>query len=159
MPALTAHVDFYRTFCQLAGVEIPADIQPLEGRTLLPLLKDPKAPWEDRQLFVHQGRWEKGADPNTGKFRNFAVRTARWRWVNRRELYDISVDPFEATNVADQHPDVIARLSQAYDAWWAETLPLMVNEQAPYTKEQPQAVRYEKQLRERGIPKWEPLPF
>ena len=152
--ALTAHIDLYRTFCDLAGVEIPADIQKIDGRTMLPLLEDAEAEWPDRNLFTHQGRWKKGSDPNESKFKNCAVRTARWRWVNGQELYDISQDPYESTDVADQHPDVIAKLRQAYDAWWDETVPLMVNEDASFAPAQPQAVRYEKQKAERGIPEW-----
>ncbi|MEE3220175.1 MAG: hypothetical protein VX257_07920 [Planctomycetota bacterium] len=38
----------------------------------------------------------------------------------------------------------------------AATLPLMVNEDAPYAKRQPAAVRYEKQLNNRGISDWVP---
>lgn len=159
IPSLTAHVDFFETFCTLAGAEIPSDIQERDGRTLLPLLEDPKAEWEDRALFVHVGRWEKGADPSSSKFKNCAVRTQRWRFVNNKELYDISADPYESTNVAADHPVVITRLRATYDRWWEETLPLMVNENAPYAAEQPQAVRYEKQLAEKGIPDWQPLPF
>ena len=70
-------------------------------------------------------------------------------------MYDIQNDPYEAKNVADQHPDVIAELRDAYDKWWVETVPMMVNEDAPYAPEQPQAVRYEKQKAERGIPDWD----
>ncbi len=154
--ALTAHIDLYKTFCELAGAEIPGGIQKIDGRTMLPLLEDAKADWPDRHLFVHQGRWAKGADPNESKFKNCAVRTQRWRWVNNQELYDISADPYEATNVADQHPDVIAKLRKEYDRWWQETVPLMVNEDAPYAPQQPQAVRYEKQKAQRGIPDWNP---
>ncbi len=154
--ALTAHIDLFQTFCQLAGAEIPDDIQDIDGSTLLPLLDNPKADWPDRHLFVHKGRWEKGSDPNDSKFRDCAVRSQRWRFVNNAELYDISVDPYEKQNVAAQHPDVVAALRKSYDAWWTETLPLMVNEDAPYSTYQPQAVRYEQQLKEQGIPKWEP---
>lgn len=154
IPALTAHIDLYKTFTSLAGVKIPDGIQKIDGRNLLPLLQNPKAQWNDRELFVHQGRWQKGDDPNKSKFRNCAVRTTRWRFVNNRELYDISNDPYEKVNVIDQHPDVVARLRKAYDKWWEETLPLMVNENASYAPEQPQKVRYEKQLAERGIPDW-----
>jgi arylsulfatase len=50
----------------------------------------------------------------------------------------------------------VAKLRKAYDKWWAETVPLMVNEDNPYTPDQPQTVRYEKQLAERGIPDWVP---
>jgi len=156
IPELTAHIDLFKTFCELAGASIPNDIQKIDGRSLLPLLEDPSAPWPDRKLFVHQGRWEKGTDPNQAKFRNCAVRSQRWRFVNNKELYDISADPYETKDVAADHPEVVAEMRDAYDAWWAETLPLMVNEDAPYAPEHPQDVRYEKQLKERGIPNWSP---
>lgn len=154
IPALTAHIDLYKTFCDLAGVEIPSDVQQIDGRSMLPLLDDPQAEWKDRELFVHQGRWEKGADPNLSKFKNCAVRTQRWRFVNNKELYDIANDPFEKSDVSADHPEVIAELRSAYDKWWEETLPLMVNEDAENSPVQPQAVRYEKQLAEKGIPMW-----
>ncbi len=156
IPALTAHIDLYKTFCALAGVTIPGDVQAIDGRSLIPLLEDPQATWEDRELFVHKGRWEKGDDPNGSKFADCAVRTQRWRFVNNKELYDISADPYEALDVAADHPDVIAELRKAYDQWWADTLPLMVNEDAPYAERQPQEVRYEKQMAEKGIPVWQP---
>ncbi len=154
--ALTAHIDLYKTFCDLAAVEIPAGIQQIDGRSLLPLLENPQAAWDDRHLFVHQGRWAKGADPNGSKFKNCAVRTQRWRLVNNQELYDIVSDPYEKVNVFDDHPQVVAELRSAYDKWWTDTVPLMVNEDAPYAPQQPQAVRYEKQQADRGIPDWTP---
>ena len=156
IPALTAHVDMFDTFCQLAGAEIPNDIQNRDGRTLLPLLENPKAAWADRNVFVHKGRWEKGADPNDSKYNGCGVRSQRWRLVNNSELFDIAADPLEDKDVAAEHPGVVAELQKAYDKWWEETLPLMVNEDAPYSETHPQEVRYEKQLKERGIPDWVP---
>jgi len=155
VPALTAHIDLFQTFCQLADVSIPANIQEIDGRSLLPLLENPKAAWPDRELFVHVGRWEKGADPNKSQYKNCAVRSQRWRLVNNQLLYDIKVDPYEKKDVAAAHPKIVQRLSKAYDSWWTKTVPLMVNEKAPYATEHPQDVRYEKQLKERGIPKWQ----
>ena len=154
VPALTAHIDLYRTFCDLAGAAIPAGIQSIDGRSLVPLLENPKAAWPDRNLFVHQGRWAKGADPNQSKYKQCAIRTARWRLVNNSVLYDIANDPYEDHDVASDHPEVVAKLRKAYDAWWEETVPLMVNEDAAYATEHPQVVRYEKQLKRRGIPVW-----
>jgi arylsulfatase len=154
--ALTAHIDLFKTFCELAGAQIPDEIQEIDGRSLLPLLEDPQADWPDRQLFVHVGRWEKGVEPDKHKFDNCAVRTQRWRFVNNIELYDIADDPYESTSVAAEHPDVVQTLRDSFEAWWAETRPLMVNEDAPYAPQQPQAVRYETQLRQRGIPDWVP---
>jgi len=56
--------------------------------------------------------------------------------------------------VIDQHPEVVEKLRKAYDTWWAEMVPLMVNEDCPLVKEHPQEIRYAKQLEERGVPDW-----
>jgi arylsulfatase len=37
-------------------------------------------------------------------------------------------------------------MREAYDQWWTEVRPLMVNETAPLTPERPFWVEYEKQL-------------
>jgi arylsulfatase len=153
--ALVAHIDLYKTFCELAGVKRPSKMQELDGRSLLPLLKDPKAKWPDRELFVHCGRWNTG-EREAFKFEKCAVRTDRWRFVNNAELYDISSDPGETKEVAASYPEVVDQLRKSYDKWWASTLPLMINEGLPKLKEQPLAVRYEKQLKERSIPDWAP---
>jgi arylsulfatase A-like enzyme len=154
--ALTAHIDLFKTFCELAGADIPNNIQKIDGRSMLPLLEDPKADWPGRELFVHVGRWKKGVDPNKSKFKKCAVRTQRWRFINNKQLYDIANDPYESTNVIDKHPEVVEKLRKAYDKWWVQTVPLMVNEDRTYTGRHPQEVRYEKQLKERGIPDWQP---
>ncbi|MDA0350032.1 MAG: arylsulfatase [Verrucomicrobia bacterium] len=156
--ALTAHIDLYKTFSELAGAKIPTGIQQIDGLSMLPLLEDASAPWEDRHVFVHQGRWNKGEDPNLSKFKNCAVRSQRWRFVNNAELYDIVNDPYEKVDVAVDHPEVIAELRKAYDTWWVETLPFMVNEDAPYSPVHPQVERYNKQLKEKGVPEWKPSP-
>ena len=156
IPALTGHIDLFDTFCDLAKVDVPNNIQPRDGKSLLPLLQNSNYAWPDRNLFFHVGRWEKGEDPNLSKHKRCAIRTERWRLVNNSELYDIQNDPYESNNVADQHPDVIAKLRKSYDQWWSTTVPLMVNEDVPLAKQQPQTVRYEKQKSERGIPDWNP---
>lgn len=153
--ALTAHIDLFKTFCDLAGANIPKGIQKIDGRSLLPLLDDPKAKWADRELFTHCGRWPKGEEPTLSKDKRFAVRTQRWRLVED-ELYDIENDPYEAKDVAADYPEVVQRLKASYDQWWKETRPMMVNEDLPYSPTHPQVVRYEKQLKERGIPDWTP---
>ena len=151
---LVAHIDFFKTMTALAGAKVPSGIQALDGRSMLPLLEDARADWADRNLFIHTGRWPKGEDPEGWKFKNCAVRSQQWRFVNNNELYDIVNDSFEKVDVAAEHPAVVAKLRKAYDAWWAETRPLMVNEDRPFTPEQPQAVRYYQQLEARGIPDW-----
>ncbi|MDF1814334.1 MAG: arylsulfatase [Verrucomicrobiales bacterium] len=154
---LTAHLDLYPTFCELAGVTLPDDMQPLDGRSLLPLLQNPDAEWAERELFVHCGRWPAG-ERDDFKFKKCAVRTGKWRFVNNKELYDIENDPSETNDVAGRHPEVISRLRKSYDQWWDETEPLLVNENLPRVspEDQPFTLRYIKQLADKGIPDWAP---
>ena len=154
--ALTAHIDLYKTFCDLAGANLPEKMQDIDGRSLLPLLEDPKAKWVDRELFVHRGRWKAGEREE--KKYACAVRTARWRFVNNKQLYDIANDPGETTDVADSHPEVVDRLRTSFDKWWESVLPLMVNEGLPEIeqKDKPLALRYYRQQEEKGIPEWSP---
>lgn len=160
IPALTAHIDMFPTFCELTGTKIPADIQQRDGRSLLPLLEDPAASdWDDRYLIAHQGRWAKGSEPDDSRYRNYGVRSARFRMVNNKELYDIANDPFETRNVIEAHPEVAQKMQNVFDQWWKTTRPLMVNEDTPNSPEQPQTVRYNQQLKATGIPDWKPLPL
>jgi arylsulfatase A-like enzyme len=154
--ALTAHIDIFPTFAALAGAKIAEEARPRRGRSLVPLLENPSAPWDDRYLFTHVGRWEKGADPNASKHTGQAVRNERFRLVNDRELYDIDADPGETANIIERHPDVVAAMRKAYDAWWDELGPLLVNESVPLAPERPYFVLYEKQRASDGIPEWQP---
>ena len=155
--ALTAHIDLYRTFCELADVTLSAKMQELDGRSLLPLLKDPEADWPARELFVNCGRWNAG-QMSKFKYTKCAVRTDRWRLVNNEALHDISTDPFETTDVAEANPEVVSNLRESYDKWWKSVLPLMVNEGLPKVspENQPLSIRYYKQQKEKGIPEWAP---
>jgi arylsulfatase len=79
--------------------------------------------------------------------------------VNNEVLFDISKDPGENVNVIEKYEEVAKTMRAAYDKWWAETRPLMVNEDVPYAAERPFFVLYEKQLQTEGIPQWEPPEF
>jgi arylsulfatase len=142
---LTAHIDLFATFAQLAGAKIPDNLQ-LDGRSLLPLLQDPNAPWPDRYFFTHVGRWPKGEDPDKWKFRGCSVRNARYSLVNNRELYDLQNDPGQSQNVIDQHPDAVAALRAAYEKWWTEVRPCMENENAVGPEVNPFKALYWKQF-------------
>ena len=157
---LTAHLDLYPTFCELAGVALPDGVQELDGRSLLPLLEDPEAEWADRELFFHCGRWNEG-ERDAAIHEKCAVRTEEWRLVNDTELYRVIDDPSETKDVAADHPEVVAKLRKSYQQWWDSTLPLMVNEGLPRVapEDQPFALRYEKDLAEKGIPDWAPEPL
>jgi arylsulfatase len=152
--ALAAHIDVFPTLAHLAGASLPtAAATQIEGRSLVPLLKNPGAPWPDRHLITHQGRWQKSADPNNSKFTNAAIRNTRWSMVSEKggnqpnwQLYDLAKDYPQKNDVSDEHPEVVKELSAVFDQWWKECLPLMVNEKAMGPKLNPFAVRYWEQF-------------
>jgi arylsulfatase len=157
---LAAHLDLFPTLTELAGVKLPDNMQSLDGRSLLPLLNNTNATWEDRHLFFHIGRWKTG-EREAAKYGKYAVRTKQWRFVNNNELYDISVDPGEKNNLAASQPEIVNSLRSAYEKWWKSAIPLMVNENLPkvYKSDQPLVKRYYQQLKEQGIPLWNPTAF
>lgn len=81
-------LDIYPTLIELCQLR---DKPELEGQSLVPLLKDPGAPWDRPALTTH------GRD-------NHSLRTERWRYTRysdgTEELYDHDQDPLEWTNLA-----------------------------------------------------------
>lgn len=133
---LTAHVDIFPTFAELAGAQIPADLKASQdGFSLVPLLRNPHAAWPDeRMLFAHVGRWPVGAEPQ--KYGACSVRWRQyllWRGKDRWALYDLKADPGESNDLAAQRPEVVGKLDEAYDRWWSGILPCLENEQAHKT--------------------------
>lgn len=158
---LTAHFDLYPTFCELAGAELPAKTkQALDGLSLLPLLKDPKADFPERIRFIHKARWKPG-EREQSKYFHSAVRTERWRLVHNKELYDIQSDPGETKDVSAEYPEVVQQLGKEFDLWWDRMLPYMINEGLPKVEaaDFPFPKRYDAQLKERGIPDWSPSGY
>lgn len=151
--ALAANIDFFPTIAELAGAILAPEVQAqVEGRSLVPLLRDPSAPWPDRVLFTHIGRWERGQVAQA-KYRNCSVRNSRWHMVcvaqsgeKQWQLFDVKTDPAEENNVAAAHPKVVKDLDAAYDQWWDSIQPQLVNENAVGPKVNPFKDLYWKQF-------------
>ena len=146
---LAAHIDIFPTFAELAGAKPPAGVA-LDGRSLAPLLRDPRAPWPDRYLFTHVGRWERGRAAES-KYAKCRVRNERFSMVSpgperRWELYDLKADPGEKTNVIAGYPEVVRGMEAAYDQWWQEILPCLENENAVPPAENPYWELYRRQF-------------
>jgi arylsulfatase len=62
------------------------------------------------------------------------------------QLFDLSVDYGETTDVSAQHPEVVKDLIARHDAWWKECRPLMVNENVEGPAENPFKVMYRQQM-------------
>lgn len=171
---MAAHIDLLPTFAAMASADIPKG--QVEGRSLLPLIEGRADGWEDRYFYTHKARWETGAEPNDFEWVNFGVRNQRFRYVGPNagkpkrakkgqpeeapnstgELYDMEADPSQTTNIIGDYPEVAEKMRAAYDDFWKEARPLMVNETAPMSPTKPFHELYNKQLETSGIPDWTP---
>ena len=106
-------VDIYPTVCELAGLTPPGG---LDGRSLVPLLRDPRAEWNG--VAVTQV-----VRPPDDRFDRLvmgrSVRTQRYRYTEwdggdlGRELYDHHADPGEFANLAADSSAADAALMSA----------------------------------------------
>jgi arylsulfatase A-like enzyme len=129
--ALTAHIDIFPTLAEITGVEFKHRIN---GRSLVPLLKDPGAAWPDRTLVTHVGRWDVGKPPE--KYGVCSVRNSTHALVRQKnswELYDMRADPGQKTDIAAKHPEIVKSLTASFDQWWNDIQPGLVNEDAHKT--------------------------
>lgn len=115
---LTHAVDVVPTLLQLTGVKKPDGVK-FDGVSIADLL-DPKKDVDWPKRFVISDS-QRVRDPI--KWRSSCVMTGKYRLVNRKQLYDVSNDPGQKTNIADKHPEIVAEMREFYEQWWAELKP------------------------------------
>jgi len=123
---IAAHIDIAPTLLEACGVKRPAKVK-FDGRSLMPLLKGDKAAWPDRTLCF---QWHRGDEPEM--YRACAARGQRYKivqplgvvqgqaWKPKFELYDMAEDPYEMHDIADKHPEIVARLKADYERWYKD---------------------------------------
>jgi arylsulfatase A-like enzyme len=118
-------LDLTPTLLAMIGAPPSAD---LDGRSLQPLLQNEATDLEDRSLYWHfpayleaRGKQEPWRTTPVG-----VLRRGHWKLLEffgdesaggRVELYDLSVDPSESTNLAEDHPDRRMALQAELNAW------------------------------------------
>ena len=114
---LTNHFDLLPTLIELCSLKTPTRGHlKFDGKSLLPLIKNPKAKFPDRTVFMHsQNVMEKPV-----KWLNSLVMTEQWRLINGEELYDIKADPGQKKNIAASDPKVVVDLRKRYERHWDE---------------------------------------
>jgi len=103
------HTDLFVMAAKLAGAPLPDD-RIIDGRDPTAALTG-AGPSPHEYLFFQYGDWS-------------AVRHGRYKLVRRgrrpSELYDLSADIGEKTDLADQKPEVVRALRARFDQWRAE---------------------------------------
>jgi arylsulfatase A-like enzyme len=110
---IAAHIDLLPTILEACGTK--ADGPPIDGRSLMPLLRGEMTSWPDRTLFT---QWHRGDVPEL--FRACAARTQQYKLVNGSELYDLAADPGESKDIAAQRPEIAANLRRQTEAWFKD---------------------------------------
>jgi len=114
----TSNIDFYPTLCQLASAG-PDSKQHIDGVSLVPVLKNPKATLQRDTLYWHYPL----AKPHfLGGHSSGAVRKGDWKLIeyfdaDRKELYNLADDMSEKNNLANMNPEKVAELQGLLKAW------------------------------------------
>lgn len=100
--ALAMNIDLAPTFVEMAGIEVPSDMQ---GRSLVPVLTSAGAAPDDWRTGVYYHYYEYPSWHSVK--RHYGIRTADWKLihfyndVDEWELYDMRSDPHEMHNRYD----------------------------------------------------------
>jgi arylsulfatase A-like enzyme len=125
-------LDVMPTLLELSGLAIPEGLQ---GQSLTPLSRqttngngDSANGWKRRPAVTEKaitspdGAWA----PPPADTESYAINDGQWKLIHNKtrprggpefELYDFVKDPLDKTDVASQHPEVVARLSKALEGW------------------------------------------
>lgn len=124
--SLISAVDLLPTFCELAGAEFPGDYTP-DGISQVSTLCGQPTTTRSRPLFWKMQSVWPARDTQPYHWVSWAVVHENWKLVANRdssysELYDITADPFEKSDLSEAKPDVAAALRQLIEEW-KQTLP------------------------------------
>jgi len=107
-------IDIMPTCLELAGAKYPDSynghkLTPLDGKTLMPILKGRQREGHERLFFEHMG----GRAVIEGDFKLVALKDRPW------ELYNLGRDRTEMENLAARHPERVRAMSSQWDNWAA----------------------------------------
>ena len=108
---MVQNLDFAPTFLEAAGIDVPTDMQ---GESLVPLANGTARTTPVRMEYAAEASYA----PLVG------LRQDQWKYIHCEldppQLFDLENDIGETKNVADQNPDVVAKITQLVDKARAE---------------------------------------
>lgn len=124
---LTQVQDLMPTLIDLCGLKGPANPR-FDGISLAGLFRGTEKSLPDRMLVVQYSRMDH-QQPIKG---NAAVLWRKWRLLDGERLYDVSRDPGQEQDIAEQHAGIVVQMRDHYERWWNDIEP-RVNVLSPIT--------------------------
>ncbi len=109
--------DFYPTILEWAGIKKYKTVQKLDGRSIIPYLKQPELRDNQRALIWNFPNDWTGGKLGTDNSWLTSIRQGKWKLIyfekqRRLELYDLEADIHEANDVSGRYPDKTKELAR-----------------------------------------------
>ncbi|TWU63165.1 sulfatase [Crateriforma conspicua] len=108
------HADFYPTLLDICGLESRPE-QHVDGVSLVPLLRGQSI--ADRPLYWHYPHYDNQGGEPSSLYRDGDYKLIHYYEDGRNELYDLSKDPAEQNDIADQHPQRVQQMYSQLKSW------------------------------------------
>lgn len=113
-------IDVFPTVAEVLGIGTRATTGPIDGVSLLPVLRDPKARLPREALFWHYPHYHPGGATPYG-----SIRAGPWKLIEfyedmRVELYNVDNDIGEEHDLAASRPELTKTLRQRLHRWRRE---------------------------------------
>jgi len=118
--SVMAGIDVPPSLLAIAGVEPPNEVN-FDGQALAGVLTGKSQASRKGSLFFRRPA-DRRSFYGVSKLPDLAVRNGRWKLLcsydgSNPQLYDLDADRAETKNIAQEHPDVVRRLSAEVVAW------------------------------------------
>jgi arylsulfatase A-like enzyme len=132
--------DFFPTLLELAGVKNYKTVQQVDGKSFVPLLKNPADADQTRSLIWHYpNKWNNAKEIGINYFS--AVRKGDWKLVynlrnGKKELYNLKNDIGESKDLALSNPQKVAELTKLLGntlSRWKAPMPILKATNQPQT--------------------------
>ena len=107
--------DFFPTILQMAGLKNYQSVQPIDGKSLIPILKNANFSDTSRSLIWHYpNKWIDKDGPGINYYS--AIRKGNWKMIysmrtGKKELYNLAIDMGESNDLSANYTDKLLELS------------------------------------------------
>jgi len=115
-------VDLTPTILDLVGIRPNSAL--FQGQSLVSALRGKTTPDKNRPVFLHRRYYNEGSRVGRTEVRGekFGIRAGAWKYIdgqkkNPNELFDLSADPQELTNLYTAFPKKAAELASQIEEW------------------------------------------